>query len=64
MNGESSAVRYGEGNIQNCFLKTVQKSSESVQSEESAGGILRGKKRLRYLFCIARVDANLSFSRN
>lgn len=64
MDGKEGAIRDGEVNTQNCFLKTVQKSSESVHSEECAGSILRGKKTLGYLFCIARVDANLSFSRN
>lgn len=64
MGGKKGAVRDGEMNIQNCFLKTVQKSSESVYSEECAGSILRGKKTLRYLFYIARVDANLSSSKD
>lgn len=57
MDGKEGAVRDGDMNIQNCFLKTVQ-IQKSVQED------LRGKKTLRYLFCIARVDANLSFSRN
>lgn len=30
MDGKEGAVKDGEVNIQNCFLKTVQKSSECV----------------------------------
>lgn len=44
MDGKEGAIRNGEVNIQNRFLKTVQKSSESVYSEECAGSVLRGKK--------------------
>jgi len=61
MDGKEDVIKDGEVNIQNCFLKPIQKFSESVYSEECARSILRGKKTLRYLFCIAEEDANLPF---
>lgn len=41
MDGKEGAIRDGDVNLQNCFLKTVQKSSESVHSEECAGRLKR-----------------------
>lgn len=64
MDRKEGLVRDGGPNIQNGFLKSIHRSSESVYSEECAGIILKDKKRLTCLFCIPRVNTNLSFSRD